>query len=245
MAQNNPTLNRSSFFPFDETRSCKEIKDFYISASDIKTPKQNYIIAQAPIEATVHDFWKMILYKKCTLIVTACMPIESNHDRCTPYWKETYFPKKVLGWSLSFIEEKILEKGPKSQKIVARYFWAYNVKKYKKRKIVQLHLENWPDYSVPDFLLFQSFVDLVNEYSKNSSAPILVHCSAGVGRSGTFVTTHSLLKEQSDGVKEINVPQRIYDLRLQRASLVTTVKQFQFIYNTLLFRGKDMKSRED
>lgn len=93
-AESRSALNRSAFYPFDQTRSCREIEGFYISASDIKTPMQDYIIAQAPIESTVANFWRMIIYKNCSLIVTACMPLESNHDRCTPYWEKPFLPKK-------------------------------------------------------------------------------------------------------------------------------------------------------
>lgn len=229
-------LNRCSFYPFDETRCCREIEDFYISASDISTPLQNYVIAQAPIETTVTDFWKMIIYKKCNLIVTACMPIEFNRDRCTPYWEKPFIPDNILGWDIYFIEEKTLHEGPDLQRIVARYFVAHHVITNIKRKITQLHLENWPDYSVPNLSLFQNLLNLVDEHSKESPTPILVHCSAGVGRSGTFVASHSLRKELLAGENEVNIPQRIYDLRLQRASVVSTPKQFQFIYKSLLIQ---------
>lgn len=222
------------FLPYDETRCCKEIKNFYVSASDIITPKQNYIIAQAPLPSTVCDFWRMIFYKKCVLIVTACMPIESNRDRCTPFWRYPYLPQGILNWQLYLNKEEILREGPKSQKIVKRYLQAYNRKTHEKRTIIQLHLENWPDYGIPDLSIFNEFLDLVDQCSINSKSPILVHCSAGIGRSGTFVAAHSLRKEILSGKNQINIPQRIFDLRLQRGELVTTVKQFQFIYKVLL-----------
>lgn len=234
-AQSHLHLNRyTSFLPFDDTRSCREIKDFYICASDVCTPAQKYIIAQAPIKETVIDFWKMIFYKNCSLIVTACMPIESGKDKCTPYWEKTFLPKKVLEWNLSLIHQTVLKKGSQKQRIVERVFEAYNDKTKEKRTIEQLHFENWPDLSVPDLDLFQAYLDLVDERSCYSQEPILVHCSAGIGRSGTFVATHSLRKELLSGADSINIPQRIYDLRAQRARLASTLSQFQFVYQVLL-----------
>lgn len=235
VAKNHPHLNRySSFLPFDETRSCREIDNFYICASDVCTPLQKYIIAQAPIKETVADFWKMILYKNCSLIVTACMPIEFRVDKCTPYWQKSLLPKKVLEWNLSLLQQTILKNGIQKQRIVERIFEAANGKTNEIRIIKQLHFENWPDLGVPDLELFQSYLELVDEHSCCPQEPILVHCSAGIGRSGTFVATHSLRKELLSGAESINIPQRIYDLRSQRAHLVTNPSQFQFIYKVLL-----------
>lgn len=221
------------FLPYDETRTCREVKNFYISANDITTPQQNYIVAQAPIESTVVDFWQMILFKNCHLIVTACMPIESNRDRCTAYWQQPYLPSEVLGWIINFDGEEVLQNGEKKERIVKRSFTATQLFTHNRRTITQLHLENWVDYSVPSLGLFEHLVNYVDVYAE-AKTPILVHCSAGVGRSGTFVAAHSLRQEILAGCTEINIPQRIFDLRLQRAELVTTVKQFQFIYKTLL-----------
>lgn len=232
-AEANPSKNRTSFYPFDETRTCREIPNFYISASDIDTPNQKYIVAQAPIEETVQDFWKMILYKHVQIIITACMPIESQRDRCTPYWKKPYLPDEVIGWQIFLVKEEIFKKGPNSERIVKRTFTAIRSKTRIQRTVIQFHFENWKDYSVPDLDLFNEFLQHADEYS-NQESPILVHCSAGVGRSGTFVAAHSLRQDILAGKTVINIPQRIFDIRLQRAELVTSLKQFQFIYKALL-----------
>lgn len=235
-AKKNIKLNRyKAYLPYDDVRCCREIEKYYISASDVTTPTQDYIMAQAPIPETVVDFWKMILYKECTLIVNACMPKEMGLDKCTAYWEDPFLPKKVLDWEISFIMEKTLKHGPQSQRIVERNFIAQNVKTLEKRIITQLHYENWPDLRIPNFDLFQDYLNFVDEYSKGSQAPILVHCSAGIGRSGTFVASHSLRKELFSGSKDINIPQRVYDIRIQRRRAVSTLKQFQFIYKTLLY----------
>lgn len=240
-AENHLELNRySSHLPYDDVRCCREIDDFYISASDVTTPMQTYIMAQAPIPTTVNDFWKMILYKKCTLIASACMPEEMGKDRCTVYWVEPFLPKKVLDWEITFISEKTVQEGPHAQKISERNFSVLNVITLEERIITQLHFENWPDCGIPDFDLFQTYLDTVDAYSKDSETPILVHCSVGIGRSGTFVASHSLKKELYSGSEEINIPQRVYDIRTQRRKAVSNAKQLQFIYKTLLYSQENV-----
>lgn len=229
------TKNRhQAFLPYDENRSCREIEDFYISASDVVTPLQSYVVAQAPLENTVTDFWKMVLYKKSALIITACMPVESGSDKCFPYWEAQFLPSKVLGFRICLDNELVLQEGSFSQRIVKREFIAYNEKNNEKRTITQLHFENWPDFGTPDPELFQIYLYHVDTCLKNSESPIVVHCSAGIGRSGVFVAVHSLRKELLAQPRDLSVSQRVYDLRKQRAHMVTTSKQFQFIYKALL-----------
>jgi protein tyrosine phosphatase len=199
------------------------------------TPLHSYIVCHAPSESNVANFWKMIIQTNCRLIIMGCMPIESNRNRCLPYWNAIPQSHEVLGWKLSLEKEEVLENGPDLQRIVKRRFSAILRTRHThiKRTIIQLHLENWRDYSVPDLELFQCFLERVQQYTV-SNTPILVHCVAGVGRSGTFVAAHSLQQELLAGASAVNVPKRIYDLRLQRSGLVTTLKQFQFIYRVLL-----------
>jgi len=212
----------------------KTTDELSINASHITTPKQKYIVTQAPRKKTTKNFWKLVLDRNCKLILTLCMPLENHHERCAPYWKKPFYPKKMMDWKISFLDETIVLEGPSPHRIVERRFLVRNTKTRDERTIVQLHYENWPNYGVPDLSLFQTYLDLVDENSAHSSSPILVHCVAGIGRSGTLVAAHSLRKELLAGKTEISIPQRICELRKQRRSLVTTPKQFQCIYQTLL-----------
>lgn len=216
-----------------ETLLGQSIKASGYSANAVVTPYQQYIVCKAPLESDVKDFWKMILRTNCRLIVMSCMPIESTHVRCTPYWKISPQLNQALGWNISLKKEEVLDEGPTLQRIVKRSFSAVHPKTKDKRTIVQLHFENWKDYGIPDLALFGRFIKIVDRCSFPKT-PILVHCVAGIGRSGTFVAAHSLRKVILAGGSTVNIPQQIYNMRLQRFGLVSTIKQFQFVYKAML-----------
>jgi protein tyrosine phosphatase len=231
--------NRTSrYLPYDENRTCREIKDFYLSASDVVSFYNHYIVAQAPLEDTLKDFWKALLYRNCTLIVTAAMPVEEKEVKAHPYWIKEEFPVKTAGWIISHSGEAdtiLYTKG--KERIVKRQFLAFCKKTNTTRTITQLHYENWPDNDAPSFELFCKLLDEADLFPSSTKTPILVHCSAGVGRSGTFVACHSLRHEihrqRDTGNKKalhVNIPEVVLSLRQQRKGMVATRKQLRTIY---------------
>ena len=240
--------NRSTYcFPFDENRTGRHIPGFYLSASDIVTPEQYYIIAQAPLSKTNRDFWRAILEYNSPLIVTIAMPIENGKQKCHDYWSEPHVPITVNGWkierSIPLSEDILATAGHCDHRVVKRIFRATHQKenKQEERTITQIHYENWPDGDIPDSLLFDQLLKAVDDLKINKSSPIVVHCSAGIGRSGIFVAVHSLRKTiqkarkwgQHGNTIVVNIPKALLGLRLQRKSLVGSSKQFAFIYQTL------------
>ncbi|MDB6080974.1 MAG: hypothetical protein JWO53_246 [Chlamydiia bacterium] len=231
-----------SFLPYDENRTCREIPDFYISASDISTPEQNYIAAQAPIQSTIQDFWRMLIEKKCPLVITTAMPIEKDCDKCHGYWLRDALPVITNGWQItsSDEDESILGKAGDHQ-LVKRSFICVNTTTKEKRIITQLHYQNWPDNGIPDCKLFIQLLDEVDLLHTSKKIPITIHCSAGVGRTGTFITAHTLRKTILRAKKNnlnlktltVNVPKMIISLRMQRLRIVATARQLQTIYQTL------------
>lgn len=224
------------FFPFDDTRTCRHVENFYINASDVETVNQKYIITQGPLHHTVEDFWKMIILKNCTCIVALAMDIEEEEDKCAPYWKHERLPHTFEDWTITPSDERVLHVSKKlpHQKLVERYFFAKNCKTGEQRVITQIHYENWPDNGVPDFPLFVKLLDIADVRIKDASDPICVHCSAGIGRSGTFVVAQSLRKElRKTPSMKVNIPKTIFSLRKQRAWLVGTWAQMQVIYEVL------------
>jgi len=236
-----PKNRHEKFIPFDENRTCRELPGFYISGSDIYTPEQHYIVTQGPLNETVQDFWQALLHRKCKLIVTTTMHIEGGREKCASYWKK-HLPTQVLDYTISLYSEKTLfekpmGKGELKHRIVKRVFAATSPddKKY----ITQLHYENWPDLGVPDLETFLFLLKTIERMEISKNSPITVHCSAGIGRSGTFVAAHSLWKKlRSEKKKDpseifINVPERVMYLRTQRNYLVSTPQQLQTVYQTL------------
>ncbi len=237
---NHSWKNRNPVYvPFDENRSGREFSGFYYSGSDVTTPVQNYMVVQAPKEDTVDDFFRLVLYRNSRVIVTLVMPQEEGISKCVNYWDKEKFPLKIDNWEIHWRGDFLLAKSSKLPlgHIVKRKFFAENRKTKEKRDLTQIHYLNWPDGQPPYFPLFLKLLDTVDSVAK-SNHPITVHCSAGVGRSGTFVIAHSLRKEvrmakRSKGFIRVNIPLHLFMMRLQRKGMVGKLKQYQMIYMTL------------
>jgi tyrosine-protein phosphatase non-receptor type 12/18/22 len=239
LQENIPRNRHTSFLPFDDARTCKHIEKFYVSASDVETTYQKYIITQGPLHHTVDDFWKMIIFKNCSCIVALAMDVEEEVDKCAPYWKGERLPHRFDDWTITASEEQVLcvsEEHPEQQ-LVRRRFFAKNAKSLESRVITQIHYENWPDNGVPNIDLFVKLLDIVDAQTKHTDTPICVHCSAGIGRSGTFVVAQSLRKQLRHSAPsqklEVNIPKTIFTLRNQRHWIVGTWAQMQVIYKVL------------
>ncbi len=231
-----------TYLPYDENRTGREIPGFYLSASDVITHAQHYIVAQAPLKATISDFWHALLVRHCPLIVTTAMPIEFNQDKAYAYWEEEAFPVYTKEWKIEHSNKNKEILGTASKhRLVKRTFYATNRETSEKQTITQLHYENWPDNGIPDMRLFTKLLDATDSMALSKETPITVHCSAGIGRSGTFVAGHSLRKsirkEKSNEKKleslTINIPEAVMILRLQRKWMVATSRQLQTIYQLL------------
>lgn len=234
-----------SFLPFNENRTCREIPDFYISASDVVTKNGAYIMAQAPIKSTVTDFFRALVERKSPLIVTLVMPKEKGADKCFPFWKYKHFPMKINGWTIERLDQqKVIAQASSNSdhRIVQRLFKCSNSETGDIHHITQLHYQNWPDNGVPEFDLFLGLIKQVEEMNISSYAPITVHCSAGIGRTGTFVAAHNLRKQISLAKDpknfKLNIPKEILRLRRQRHSLIATAKQLQVVYMAVAEKGK-------
>ncbi len=229
-----------NYVPFDKNRVGKDVDGFYVSGSDVVTEEQAYLITSGPTQRTAPDYFEAILLRKSPLIVTMVMPVEDGRDKCFAYWNSVSLPIETPHWYITSGEkDQVLDKGYDSHRIVKRVFVATHRKTGERRTVTQLHYENWPDGGVPDVALFQRLLDEINHMHIDKRDPITVHCSAGVGRSGTFVTCHTLYKTiktaRRNKHKEpsINIPQTILALRLQRRSMVANTYQLQFIYQML------------
>jgi len=116
------------------------------------------------------------------------------------------------------------------------------------RQIIQLHCTKWPDIGVPHSC--EVMVELIHEieqYRKGLNDPILVHCSAGIGRTGTFVAIHASLHRDKFG-QEIDVKNLVLHLRSQREGMVQSSDQYLFIYKVLSFilnNNKSVNTKED
>ena len=201
------------------------------------------IATQGPIKETIEDFWTMIDEINSNVIVMLCNEKEDGNEKCSNYWNGK---KKLKKYKISIKEENIV----KQNKCIIREIKLINNLTKKEKTITQINFTGWPDHDVPYekdekiFDIFNTIINKVDEYKNNN--PIIVHCSAGVGRTGTFISMYCLNKEINrqiiDNVKEIqfSIFNFVRKLKEMRKNSVQTVLQYYFIYlyvNYLLLKN--------
>ena len=172
----------------------------------------------------------MVEQYKCNVIIMLCKNVESGTEKCAKYWNEKNDGKYSI---------KVLEEEDKNQYTI-REIKIVNNKTKNEKTVHQIHFMGWPDHGVPDtsdnkiFDVFNGIINLVDTLKKDS--PIVTHCSAGVGRTGTFISMYFLDKEImsqiKNNVKEItfNIFNLVRKLKEMRLYLVQTQSQYDFIY---------------
>ncbi len=229
--------------PYDDVRTLRHIEGFYLSASDVITEEQYYILTQAPLDSTLNDFWKAILETKTQTIVKLMTPSEKKGDY--PYYcHRSKFPYRIGDWTINLLNETTLEAKmiKKLQAIVERRLLASNSKTGEVRPIRHIHYENWPDGRAADVELFAKLLEIVDR-EPHPTSPLVVHCAAGVGRTGTFVLAHTLRRKAMKTY--FNMNQTILNpiktlalLRMQRRHLISTSEQYRNAIAALLYFQK-------
>ncbi|XP_072473598.1 receptor-type tyrosine-protein phosphatase eta isoform X2 [Notamacropus eugenii] len=203
-----------------------QVTDDYINANYMPGyySKKEFIATQGPLPNTLKDFWRMVWEKNVYSIVMLTKCVEQGRTKCEEYWpsKQTHNYGDV---TVGIISEIILPEW------TIRDFTVKNNKTSESHPLRQFHFTSWPDHGVPDTTdLLINFRHLVNEYMKQSppESPVLVHCSAGVGRTGTFIAIDRLI-HQMENENAVDVYGIVYDLRLHRPLMVQTEDQYVFL----------------
>jgi protein tyrosine phosphatase len=219
----------------------------------IKKSNKRFIATQGPLKNTIDDFWNMIFDNNVPMIVMLTKLKDSNgSEKCAKYWPN------VVGNKIYTEDDRLvitldLEEQIHNGNMVKREFTIKNQKSTIIKTVTQIHLVSWPDQGVLDscdmFIELTKSTDLT-DFTKNLDVvdnvkhhPIVVHCSAGVGRTGVYIVIQNVLQKLIADVKKsstpketeiaIDVPSILLRLREQRSHCVQTLEQYIFCYKTI------------
>ncbi|XP_051659946.1 receptor-type tyrosine-protein phosphatase eta isoform X4 [Manacus candei] len=198
----------------------------YINANYIPgyNSKKAFIAAQGPLPNTIDDFWQMIWEKNIYSIVMLTKCMEQARTKCEQYWPDKQ--SKTYGdIMVTMVSEIVLPEW------TIRDFTVEKSNTPESHTVRQFHFTSWPDHGVPETTdLLIDFRHLVHQYNSQNpvDSPTLVHCSAGVGRTGTFIAIDRLI-QQMEMENTVDVYGVVYDLRMHRPLMVQTEDQYVFL----------------
>ncbi|KFO96750.1 Receptor-type tyrosine-protein phosphatase eta, partial [Calypte anna] len=230
LAENRGKNRYNNVLPYDISRvklsDHNSPTDEYINASYIPgyNSKKAFIAAQGPLSNTIDDFWRMIWEKKIYSVVMLTKCVEQARTKCEQYWPDKQ--SKTYGdITVTIVSEIVLPEW------TIRDFTVEKSNTADSHTVRQFHYTSWPDHGVPETTdLLINFRHLVHEHSSQNpiDSPILVHCSAGVGRTGTFIAIDRLI-QQMEMENTVDVYGVVYELRMHRPLMVQTEDQYVFL----------------
>ncbi|KAM6908156.1 receptor-type tyrosine-protein phosphatase N2 [Lycodopsis pacificus] len=198
----------------------------YINASPIMDhdPRNpTYISSQGPLLSTVADFWQMVWESGCVVVVMLTPLSENGVKQCHPYWPDEGSDVYHI-YEVNLVSEHIW-----CEDFLVRSFYLKNLQTNETRTVTQFHFLSWMDRGIPNSArTLLDFRRKVNKCYRGRSCPIIVHCSDGAGRSGTYILIDMVLNRMAKGAKEIDIAATLEHLRDQRAGMVQTKEQFEF-----------------
>ncbi|XP_065770181.1 tyrosine-protein phosphatase non-receptor type 13 isoform X10 [Muntiacus reevesi] len=232
-----------NILPYDATRVPLGDEGGYINASFIKIPVGReefvYIACQGPLPTTVGDFWQMIWEQNSTVIAMMTQEVEGEKVKCQRYWPN------VLGKS-TMVSDRLrlaLVRVQQLKGFVVRAMTLEDIQTGEVRHISHLNFTAWPDHDTPsqpdDLLTFISYMRHVHR-----SGPIITHCSAGIGRSGTLICIDVVLGLISQDL-EFDISDLVRCMRLQRHGMVQTEDQYIFCYQVILYVLTRLQAEEE
>ncbi|KAF9954593.1 hypothetical protein BGZ72_004458 [Mortierella alpina] len=261
----------NNVWPFDHTRvkiqETEDGLDDYINASFLRPPfgEKSYIATQGPLPSTFLDFWKIVWEQNSRVIVMLTREMEMGRIKCHQYWPSAQQPSMDLGpIRLTFLGEELPDMADDAVLVRQLRLQHLGHPREAERVITQIQYTGWPDFGVPDTPVeVLKVVKLANEHNQvlssataapsSSSAtstpsamagPMVVHCSAGCGRTGAFCVIDAVLSNLSGsnhggypsavGPEDV-VFQTLNAFREQRLSVVQCLRQYVFCYEAILW----------
>ncbi|MEC7838428.1 MAG: tyrosine-protein phosphatase [Chlamydiota bacterium] len=213
--------------------------DGYFNGSKIflhPTKEAQYIATQAPLPETRDQHWKMLWESGCSTTAMLTKIVEGERVKA-----HTYLPKlnteAIFGnLIVTCTDEKIVGRSFTEKTLIMTF-------ENETRPLTHFHFEGWPDFGVLSATELLMVINTIRKACKQNT-PLVVHCSAGIGRTGTFTAAHSIIEDLEAGAceKNISIAERVFFLRSQRNGLVENAKQYNLIYEVV---KAHLKSRSD
>eukprot|EP01102_Stenamoeba_stenopodia_P010195 TRINITY_DN3044_c0_g7_i1.p1 TRINITY_DN3044_c0_g7~~TRINITY_DN3044_c0_g7_i1.p1 ORF type:complete len:372 (+),score=69.37 TRINITY_DN3044_c0_g7_i1:387-1502(+) len=252
----NQSKNRySNVLPVDSTRVKLKVSDDiheqsdYINANYVQGEDTCFIATQGPLPSTFNDFWRMIWETKSSVILMLTKDQEGSRIKCDKYWPEGK-NDRVYG---NIKVELVSVQRECDDTVIQRVYKLQNLKELESepRTVTHIQFLGWPDHGVPDtldvILELVKKIETIREQTSKTT-PIVIHCSAGIGRTGAFIAAHIQLTKlhkhiskhtsKTGSLKKIephkfDVYETVLNLRKQRLGMVQQNEQYRFIYETL------------
>uniref|UniRef100_A0A673HUJ7 Tyrosine-protein phosphatase non-receptor type 20 n=1 Tax=Sinocyclocheilus rhinocerous TaxID=307959 RepID=A0A673HUJ7_9TELE len=239
----NKKKNRyKNIVPFDTTRVMLGKDGGYINANFIKMPVKDenflYIACQGPLPTTLGDFWQMVWEQKSNVIAMMTQEVEGGKVKCQRYWPDT--PR-----SPAMVDDRLqitLVKDQHLDNFVIRLIEVKDIQTNEIQRVTHLNYTGWPDHGTPtqpeQLLTFISYMRHIHQ-----SGPIITHCSAGIGRSGTLICIDVVLGLISKDA-DFDISDVVRTMRLQRQGMVQTEEQYIFCYRVILYVLRCLQAEE-
>uniref|UniRef100_A0A7N6C433 Protein tyrosine phosphatase non-receptor type 13 n=1 Tax=Anabas testudineus TaxID=64144 RepID=A0A7N6C433_ANATE len=240
----NKKKNRyKNIVPFDSTRVVLGKDGGYINANFINMHVKDedflYIACQGPLPTTMGDFWQMVWEQKSNVIAMMTQEVEGGKVKCQRYWPDTPRTAEMVDdrLQLTLIKDQYLDN------FVIRLFEVKDVQTNEIQLVTHLNYTGWPDHGTPtqpeQLLTFISYMRHVHR-----SGPIITHCSAGIGRSGTLICIDVVLGLISKDA-DFDISDVVRNMRLQRHGMIQTEDQYIFCYQVILYVLRCLQAEEN
>ncbi|KAK0412945.1 hypothetical protein QR680_006497 [Steinernema hermaphroditum] len=207
----------------------------YIHANYVSTPiaEKRFICTQGPLDCTITDFWHMVLQEDPETVIMLCSIVEKGMAKCAQYWPLDEKEVKTYG----DIEIKNMQVQPLSATEPNVRFSLLQLKwteggKSKEKQVRHYQWTDWPDRGVPPCRL--TAMELLSRV-RGTKKPIVVHCSAGIGRTGSIVAIEFILERLQQAMVCEDMGEILKDLRNQRPYSIQTDLQYLFVHRIILF----------
>ncbi|XP_055720551.1 tyrosine-protein phosphatase non-receptor type 13 isoform X5 [Salvelinus fontinalis] len=239
----NKKKNRyKNIVPFDTTRVILGKNGGYINANFINMPVKDenfmFIACQGPLPTTLGDFWQMIWEQKSNVIAMMTQEVEGGKVKCQRYWPDTPRTAEMVDERLQIT----LVKDQHLDNFVIRLIEVKDIQTEEIQRVTHLNYTGWPDHGTPSqpeqLLMFISYMRHIHQ-----SGPIITHCSAGIGRSGTLICVDVVLGLISKDA-DFDISDVVRNMRLQRQGMVQTEEQYIFCYQVILYVLRCLQAEE-